>query len=172
MNISASAAKEAAKMKSERKSSVVMAPRREQEFNSRRAAGNRRTWALRTLGKMPENLHLFAAEGESQSETAEQGSAFVRRLRQKITCFVEYISTYPVQILRATVLYRRCSNITAVGILLAWRHAPKVMEYTDNADVCRLCNAVLEEEDPARMKALLDELLQVLDERQLLACLL
>jgi hypothetical protein len=39
------------------------------------------------------------------------------------------------------------------------------------SDVRRLCKAVSEEEDAARMKILLEELLQILDERRLIASL-
>ena len=39
------------------------------------------------------------------------------------------------------------------------------------SDVRRLCKAVSEEEDAARVKILLDELLQILDERRLIASL-
>jgi hypothetical protein len=45
------------------------------------------------------------------------------------------------------------------------------MESGINSDVRELCKAVSEEEDSERMKALLDELLRVLEERQLLAAL-
>lgn len=45
------------------------------------------------------------------------------------------------------------------------------MEPIANSDVRRLCKAVSEEQDPDRMKVLLDELLQILEERQLLAFL-
>ncbi len=45
------------------------------------------------------------------------------------------------------------------------------MEPVTNSDVRELCKAVSEEEDSERMKVLLDELLRVLDERQLLAAL-
>jgi hypothetical protein len=39
------------------------------------------------------------------------------------------------------------------------------------SDVRRLCKAVSEEEDAARAKILLEELLQILDERRLIASL-
>jgi hypothetical protein len=45
------------------------------------------------------------------------------------------------------------------------------MESAANTDVRRLCKAVLEEEDSARVQSLLDELLEVLEERQLIASL-
>ncbi len=41
-----------------------------------------------------------------------------------------------------------------------------------SSDVRELCKAVSEEEDPGRMKLLLDALYDVLDERQLMAALL
>ena len=41
-----------------------------------------------------------------------------------------------------------------------------------SSDVRELCKAVSQEEDSERMKAFLNELLRVLDERQLLAALL
>ena len=41
-----------------------------------------------------------------------------------------------------------------------------------NSDVHELCKAVSPEDDPERMKVLLDEWTRVLDERQLLAALL
>jgi len=40
-----------------------------------------------------------------------------------------------------------------------------------NSDVRELCKAVSEEQDSERMKVLLDELLGILEERQLLAAL-
>jgi len=40
------------------------------------------------------------------------------------------------------------------------------------SDVRRLCKAVSEEEDAAQVKILLEELLQILDERRLIASLL
>jgi hypothetical protein len=46
------------------------------------------------------------------------------------------------------------------------------MEPAVTTYVRQLCKAVAEEVDPQRMKSLLDELLQVLDERLLLASLL
>jgi hypothetical protein len=46
------------------------------------------------------------------------------------------------------------------------------MEAMISQDVRRLCKSVAEEQDPSRIKALLDELLQVLEERHLLASLL
>jgi hypothetical protein len=46
------------------------------------------------------------------------------------------------------------------------------MEPVVNTDVRQLCKAVAEETNPERIKTLLDELLQLLDERQLLASLL
>jgi len=46
------------------------------------------------------------------------------------------------------------------------------MESVVNSDVRELCKAVSEEEDSERMNFLLDELLRVLDERQLVAALL
>ncbi len=45
------------------------------------------------------------------------------------------------------------------------------MESGLNSDVRKLCKAVSEEQDSERMKALLDELLGILEERQLLAAL-
>jgi hypothetical protein len=45
------------------------------------------------------------------------------------------------------------------------------MEAGLNPNVRELCKAVSEEQDSERMKALLDELLWVLEERQLLAAL-
>ncbi len=45
------------------------------------------------------------------------------------------------------------------------------MESGVNSDVRELCKAVSQEEDSERMKVLLDELLRILDERQLLAAL-
>jgi len=55
--------------------------------------------------------------------------------------------------------------------LLGWRRETERMESSVNSDVRELCKAVSEEQDSERMKALLDELLRVLDERQLLAAL-
>jgi hypothetical protein len=46
------------------------------------------------------------------------------------------------------------------------------MEPVVNTDVRQLCKAVAEETNPERMQTLLDELQQLLDERQLLASLL
>jgi hypothetical protein len=46
------------------------------------------------------------------------------------------------------------------------------MESTVNSEVRQLCRAVAEEQDPDRIKILLDDLLQVLNERELLASLL
>ena len=39
------------------------------------------------------------------------------------------------------------------------------------SDVRRLCKVVSEEEDPGRIRLLLDQLLQILEERQLMASL-
>lgn len=52
------------------------------------------------------------------------------------------------------------------------RHAGELMEAVFNSDVRQLCKAVAEEKDPERMKALLDQLAQMLDERRLVALLL
>ncbi|HEV2699017.1 MAG TPA: hypothetical protein VGU90_13555 [Terriglobales bacterium] len=46
------------------------------------------------------------------------------------------------------------------------------MESAANPDVRRLCKAVSEEEDSARAQNLLKQLLELLEERQLVACLL
>ena len=46
------------------------------------------------------------------------------------------------------------------------------METGARSDVQRLCEAVAHEQDNARMQNLLDELLQVLEERQLMTLLL
>jgi len=46
------------------------------------------------------------------------------------------------------------------------------MEAAVQSDVRRLCKAVSEEQDNARLQTLLDELLQILEERQLTALLL
>jgi hypothetical protein len=46
-----------------------------------------------------------------------------------------------------------------------------MMESALKSDVRRLCKAASEEEDNARFETLLDELLQVLEERQLMALL-
>ena len=46
------------------------------------------------------------------------------------------------------------------------------MEPAVNTDVRRLCKAVSEETNPEQVKALLDELTELLDERQLLASLM
>jgi hypothetical protein len=46
------------------------------------------------------------------------------------------------------------------------------MESAARSDVRHLCKAVWEEQDSARLQALLDELLQVLEERQLATLLL
>jgi len=46
------------------------------------------------------------------------------------------------------------------------------MESAFNSDVRQLCKAVAEEEDAERIKVLLDELTEVLDERQLTQSLL
>ena len=48
----------------------------------------------------------------------------------------------------------------------------KLMEPVVNSEVRELCKAVSEEEDSERLKNLLDELLTVLEERQLVASLL
>jgi NTP pyrophosphatase (non-canonical NTP hydrolase) len=48
----------------------------------------------------------------------------------------------------------------------------KIMESVVNSEVRELCKAVAQEEDPEQMKSLLDELLSMLDERQLIASLL
>jgi hypothetical protein len=45
------------------------------------------------------------------------------------------------------------------------------MEPAATADVRRLCKEVSEEQDSARVQSLLDELLDVLEERQLIASL-
>jgi hypothetical protein len=50
------------------------------------------------------------------------------------------------------------------------RHSGEILEFA-LSDVRRLCKAVSEEEDPVRMRVLLDELLHVLDERKLVASL-
>ena len=46
------------------------------------------------------------------------------------------------------------------------------MDSANDRELRSLCKSVSEEQDPARMRALLDRLLQILDERQLLASLL
>ena len=46
------------------------------------------------------------------------------------------------------------------------------MNYVVNSEVRELCKAILEEENPERMESLLDELLRLLDERQLMLSLL
>lgn len=46
------------------------------------------------------------------------------------------------------------------------------MESAVKSDVRRLCKAVSEEEDNTRLQTLLEELLQVLEERQLMTLLL
>ena len=46
------------------------------------------------------------------------------------------------------------------------------MESAVKSDLRRLCKAVSEEEDNARLQTLLEELLQVLEERQLMTLLL
>ena len=51
-------------------------------------------------------------------------------------------------------------------------HTGEVMESPNDRELRSLCKSVSEEQDPARMRALLDRLLQILDERQLLASLL
>jgi hypothetical protein len=48
----------------------------------------------------------------------------------------------------------------------------KAMEPVINTEVRELCRAVSQEKDSERLKRLVDELLTVLDERQLLASLL
>jgi hypothetical protein len=45
------------------------------------------------------------------------------------------------------------------------------MEPVVNGEVRQLCKAVSEEQEPMKVKALLEELLQVLDERLLMASL-
>lgn len=52
------------------------------------------------------------------------------------------------------------------------RHSGEIMDPVVDHDVRQLCKSVSEEQDPGRMKVLLDKLLQVLDERQLLTSLL
>ena len=47
-----------------------------------------------------------------------------------------------------------------------------VMDSVNDRELRSLCKSVSEEQDPARMRVLLDRLLQILDERQLLASLL
>jgi hypothetical protein len=49
---------------------------------------------------------------------------------------------------------------------------PRQIAVVENADPRELCKAVSEEEDPGRIRLLLDELYCILDERQLLAALL
>jgi hypothetical protein len=46
------------------------------------------------------------------------------------------------------------------------------MELVVKSDVRHLCKAVWEEQDSSRLQALLDELLQILEERQLATLLL
>jgi hypothetical protein len=46
------------------------------------------------------------------------------------------------------------------------------MESVTDRELRSLCKSVAEEQDPGRMKVLLDRLLQILEERQLLASLL
>ena len=46
------------------------------------------------------------------------------------------------------------------------------MELAFNPDVRELCQAVVQEENPRRLEALIDELTKVLDERQLISSLL
>jgi hypothetical protein len=46
------------------------------------------------------------------------------------------------------------------------------MEAVINSEIRELCRAVLQEEDSGRVKTLLDQLLGLLEERQLLASLL
>ncbi|HEX6805861.1 MAG TPA: hypothetical protein VF133_19455 [Terriglobales bacterium] len=46
------------------------------------------------------------------------------------------------------------------------------MESLTDREVRSLCKSVSEEQDPGRMRALLEQLFQLLDERQLLASLL
>lgn len=46
------------------------------------------------------------------------------------------------------------------------------MESTLNVELRRLCSAFAEEQDANRLSALLEALLQSLEERELLACLL
>jgi type III secretory pathway component EscV len=48
----------------------------------------------------------------------------------------------------------------------------EIMESVVNSEVRELCKAVSQEEDSERLKRLLDELLSMLDERQLMASLL
>src|SRR5438105_5521782 len=52
------------------------------------------------------------------------------------------------------------------------RHAGDSMETGFTLEVRRLCKAVAEEQDSSRIQVLLDELLQIIDERQLIASLL
>ena len=49
---------------------------------------------------------------------------------------------------------------------------PRQIVLVQNSDVRELCKSLLEEEDSARMKLLLDELHRALDERELLTSLL
>jgi hypothetical protein len=49
---------------------------------------------------------------------------------------------------------------------------PRQIAVVENADARELCKAVSEEEDPAKIRLLLDELYYILDERQFLAALL
>jgi hypothetical protein len=46
------------------------------------------------------------------------------------------------------------------------------MEQVVNSEVRELCQAVLQEENPQRLSALMDQLTEVLDERQLVCSLL
>jgi hypothetical protein len=54
--------------------------------------------------------------------------------------------------------YSRKQNSATLGVF---------MESAAKSDVRRLCKAVWEEQDNTRLQALLDELLQILEERQL-----
>jgi len=49
---------------------------------------------------------------------------------------------------------------------------PRQIALVQNTNVRELCKSALEEQDPSRVKLLLDELCRALDERELLASLL
>ena len=65
-------------------------------------------------------------------------------------------------------MFQRIERRT-VGKDLGWWE--EIMEPVVNRELRQLCKAVSEEQEPGRLRALLDQLVQVLDERMLLASL-
>ena len=68
------------------------------------------------------------------------------------------------------VVFRKLERL-ARSLQALLREAEVMESVVVSSDVRQLCKAVSEEQDSKRLKALLDELLRVLDEHQLLAAL-